>query len=78
VPDVSAGRLDWVSASPTRDYVMAGYWNATVVRDPDVTGLAGRINDNGDHSDIALTADGRDACVHRLQRWPRRLLDDVG
>ncbi len=63
VPDASAGPLDWVSASPTGDYVMAGYWDATVVLDADLT-RPRRINDKGDHSDIALTAGGRDAYVY--------------
>ncbi len=61
--DPTAGRLDWVSASPTGEYVMAGYVDATVVLDADLT-RPRRINDKADHSDIALTAAGRDAYVY--------------
>ncbi len=56
------GPLDWVSASPTGDYVMAGYWHATVVFDADLTNPR-TINDKADHSDIALSAAGRDTFV---------------
>lgn len=61
--DPAAGRLDWVSTSPTGDYVIAGYVDRTVVLDADLT-RPRRINDKADHSDIALTADGRDAYVY--------------
>ena len=61
--DTSAGRLDWVSASPTGDYVVAGYVDATVVLDADLT-RPREINEKADHSDIALTADGRDTYVY--------------
>lgn len=63
VPDASAGRLDWVSASPTGTYVVAGYVDRTVVFDADLD-RPRRINDKADHSDIALAADGSDAYVY--------------
>ena len=57
------GRLDWVSASPTGNYVMAGYVNATTVHGSDLADER-RVNDKADHSDIALDAAGRDAYVY--------------
>ncbi len=57
------GNLDWVSMSPNGDYVVAGYWYATIAYDADLTD--GRtINEKADHSDIALSADGRDTYVY--------------
>lgn len=61
-PD-DAGPLDWVSMSPTGDYVMAGHWNATLVYEADLTN-GRRVNNKGDHSDIALAADGTDRYVY--------------
>lgn len=61
--DPANGRLDWVSASPTGTYVVAGYVDATTVFDADLTNER-RINNKADHSDIALSADGRDTYVY--------------
>jgi len=58
-----AGPLDWVSMSPTGNYVMAGHWDATLVYDADLTNER-RVNNKGDHSDIALSADGTDSYVY--------------
>ncbi len=58
-----AGPLDWVSMSPTGGYVMAGHWDATIVYDADMTN-GRRVNNKGDHSDIALAADGTDRYVY--------------
>lgn len=61
-PD-DAGPLDWVSMSPTGAYVMAGHWDATLVYDADLTN-GRRVNNKGDHSDIALSAAGTDTYVY--------------
>ncbi len=58
-----AGLLDWVSASPTGDYVMAGYWNGTYVYDADLTNER-KVNGKADHSDIALDSNGVDSYVY--------------
>ncbi len=58
-----AGPLDWVSASATGEYVVAGHWNGTFVYDAVGLGNGRRLNDKGDHSDIALDAEGGDAYV---------------
>jgi len=58
-----AGPLDWVSMSPTGRYVMAGHWNATLVFNADLTNPR-RVNNKGDHSDIALSAAGTDSYVY--------------
>lgn len=57
------GKLDWVSASVTGSYVAAGYADGTFVYDTDLTNER-RLTIKGDHSDLALTADGRDAYVY--------------
>ena len=62
-PRRDAGRLDWVSASPSGRHVMGGYVTATVVYDRDL-GNARRVNNKADHSDIAIDAEGRDAYVY--------------
>lgn len=56
------GKLDWVSASVTGSYVAAGYADGTFVYNADLTNER-RLTIKGDHSDLALTADGRDAYV---------------
>jgi len=61
--DSSTGELDWISMSPTGDYVVAGYTRATVVMDSDLTNDR-RVNDKADHSDIALSAAGFDSYVY--------------
>lgn len=61
--DPATGELDWISMSPTGDYVVAGYGDATMVMDADLTNDR-RINDKGDHSDIALNANGTDSYVY--------------
>lgn len=58
-----AGPLDWVSMSPTGTYVMAGHWNATLVYNADLSNER-RVNNKGDHSDIALSAEGTDSYVY--------------
>lgn len=58
-----AGPLDWVSMSPTGSYVMAGHWNATLVYNADLSNER-RVNNKGDHSDIALSAEGTDSYVY--------------
>ena len=62
-PRRDAGRLDWVSTSPSGRHVVGGYETATVVFDSDL-GNSRRINNKADHSDIALDAAGRDAYVY--------------
>lgn len=57
------GQLDWVSMSPTGDYVVAGYWYGIFVYDADL-GNERRVNSKADHSDIALQLDGSDAYVY--------------
>ena len=58
-----AGPLDWVSASATGDYVVAGHWNGTIAYNADLTNPR-FINRKGDHSDLALDAEGKDAYVY--------------
>jgi len=57
------GLLDWTSASPSGRYIVAGYWNRTVVYDADLTNPR-TINNKADHSDIARNLDGSDAYVY--------------
>lgn len=57
-----SGQLDWVSASVTGDFVGAGYTEGTFVYGPSLADER-RINSKGDHSDLALSADGADAYV---------------
>lgn len=58
-----AGRLDWVSASVTGEYVVAGYGQGTVAYRADMTNPR-FINRKADHSDLALDKRGRDAYVY--------------
>lgn len=59
----SAGRLDALSMSPTGDYVVTQYGNGTYVLDADLSNER-LIFAGGEHSDIALGADGRDVYVY--------------
>lgn len=61
--ETSYGLLDWVSASPTGQFVVAGYVDATISYRADLTGRK-VINQKADHSDIALSANGRDTYVY--------------
>ncbi len=61
--DTALGRLDYVSMSPSGQYVVFGYWNSTLVYNADLTNER-VINLKGDHSDIALDASGGDAYVY--------------
>ncbi len=55
--------VDWVSTSVTGDYVAAGYDDGTHVYDADLTNLR-KLTLTGEHSDLALDADGGDAYVY--------------
>lgn len=55
--------LDALSMSLTGDYVVLQHWDATWVLDADMSN-ARLIFAGGEHSDIALGADGRDAYVY--------------
>lgn len=55
--------LDWVSASPSGRYVMAGYWDATFVYDADLSDER-LVFAGGEHSDIALNSAGNDSYVY--------------
>ena len=57
-----AGRLDWVSTSPSGRYVMAGHAEGTYVYDADLQNRR-EVYNGADHSDIAIAADGRDTYV---------------
>ncbi len=57
------GLLDYVSMSPSGTHVIAGYWYGTFVYDADLTNER-QINAKGDHSDIAIGADGVDHYVY--------------
>ncbi len=59
----NVGALDWVSMSPTGEYVVAGYGRGTYVYDADLRNER-RINQKADHSDIALNNQGRDTYVY--------------
>ena len=54
---------DWVSASPTGKYVVASAESGTYVYDADLTNQR-LLTEASEHSDIALSADGRDAYVY--------------
>ncbi len=56
-------RLDWVSASPTGDFVMASFWEGTVAWDADMTNER-LIFAGAEHSDIALGPTGNDTYVY--------------
>jgi hypothetical protein len=55
-------RLDWVSSSPTGNHVMAGFWEETLVFDADMSNRR-VVVEGGEHSDIALGANGHDVYV---------------
>lgn len=55
--------LDWVSTSPTGEYVIAGYHHSTIVYDADLTNPRELI-DHAQHSDIGLSAEGADTYVY--------------
>lgn len=57
------GPIDWVSMSPTGTYVVAGFWDADVVFDADLSNPR-VLNLEASHSDVALQADGSDAWVY--------------
>ena len=61
LPD--AGRLDALSMSPTGNYVVTQHGDGTYVYDADLTDER-LIFAGGEHSDIALGADGRDVYVY--------------
>ncbi len=61
--DTELGRLDWVGTSPSGEYIVAGYWNATLVYNFDLTNER-LVNQKADHSDIAIGADGEDVYVY--------------
>ncbi len=61
--DTQLGRLDWVGTSPSGEYVIAGYWNVTLVFNFDLTNER-VVNQKADHSDIAIGADGEDVYVY--------------
>ena len=61
--ETGVGELDWVSASPTGNYVVAGYWDAAYVYDLDMSNRRLLVA-AGEHSDIALGADGVDTYVY--------------
>ncbi len=61
---IEAGGIDWVSASPTGGFVVAGYGDKTVVYDAGDLSNRRLINRKADHSDIALSADGSDSYVY--------------
>ncbi|MBH0131257.1 hypothetical protein [Salinibacterium sp. NK8237] len=54
---------DWVSASPTGKYVVASAESGTYVYDADLSNQR-LLTEASEHSDIALSADGRDAYVY--------------
>ncbi|MGJ8721958.1 MAG: hypothetical protein ACSHW9_08940 [Salinibacterium amurskyense] len=54
---------DWVSTSPTGKYVVASAESGTYVYDADLTNQR-LLTEASEHSDIALSADGRDAYVY--------------
>lgn len=56
-------RLDWVSASPTGRYVMAGFWEGTYVWDADMTNER-LLFEGAEHSDIAIGPSGNDTYVY--------------
>lgn len=56
-------RLDYVTASPSGDYVMAGFWEGTFVWDFDMTNER-LIFEGGEHSDIAVGPAGNDTYVY--------------
>jgi len=56
-------RLDWVSASPSGQFVMGGFWEGTYAWDFDMTNER-LIFEGGEHSDIALGPTGNDTYVY--------------
>lgn len=59
----SSQPLDWVSASPSGDYVIAGHWDGAWVYDADLTNPR-LVFAGGEHSDIAIGANGNDSYVY--------------
>lgn len=55
--------LDWVSMSPSGEFVLAGYWDGTIAHNADLSGET-RLTLTGEHSDIAINAAGNDAYVY--------------
>ncbi len=61
--DGPKGRIDWVSASPTGEHVMASHWDGTYAYDIDLTNER-LVYSSADHSDIALSSNGQDVYVY--------------
>lgn len=61
--DLLSDNLDWVSVSPTGRYVVAGFWEGTIVYDADMSNRR-VLTDAAEHSDIALDRNGRDTYVY--------------
>ena len=61
--DTDAGPIDWVSASATGNYVVAGHWSGTIAYDADMSDPR-YMNRKAEHSDLALDANGNDAYVY--------------
>ena len=55
-------RLDWVSASPSGEHVVAGWWSRTVVFDADLSNPR-LLVEGAEHSDLLLGASGEDVYV---------------
>lgn len=56
-------RLDWVSASPTGNFIMAGYWEETLAYNFDMTNEQ-VVFVGAEHSDIAIGPNGNDTYVY--------------
>lgn len=56
-------RADWASATPSGDHVMASGTGGTYAYDFDLTNER-KLHDDAEHSDIALSATGRDTYVY--------------
>lgn len=56
-------RLDWVSASPSGQFVMAGFWEGTVAWNADMTNER-LIFEGTEHSDIAIGPTGNDTYIY--------------
>ena len=63
IADAPAGRTDWVSVSPTGQYVILSGESGVFAYDFDLTNPR-ELHDKAEHSDIALSASGDDVYVH--------------
>jgi hypothetical protein len=61
--DLISKNLDWVSMSPTGNYVLAGHWEGTYIYNADMTNRR-QVTEASEHSDIALGRNGRDTYVY--------------